>query len=211
MADTGGTRGSWMSSTVEPRLFDSMYYARAQEEFGRGINPPMFVRGRCAGANANGAMFTELQLSSRPSSARNSSARSSRPPSARASRPPSARASPRAPTSPQRQQTRPQTAPPRRDIAFLGKAGAVPVRVLRPATQFTADADRFHDQRTKAYSRRYKDVPEGLSWPDFSDCRHMAHIGGVWNGDPFYKADHPKQAARRYKDLVPTRIYGSRR
>ncbi len=112
---------------------------------------------------------------------------------------------------PVKQQARPHTAPPRRDAAFLGKAGAAPVRVLRPTTGFTADADRFHNQRTCAYNGRYKDVPEGLSWPDFSDCRHMAHIGGVWNGDPLYKADNPEEAKRRYKHLVPTRIYGSRR
>ena len=205
MADSGGTRGSWPSSTVEPRLFDSTVYARAQTEFGRGINPPLYLRGRCAGGNANGTIFTELRQPSRPSTAQSS-------------RPTSARASPRA--TPVKRPARPQTAPvrrgaepvpPRLDAAFLGKAGANPVRVLRPATTFTADADRFFQQRTCSSARRYKDVPEGLSWPDFSECRHMAHIGGIWNGDPFYKADNPKLAARRYKNLVPTRVYGSRR
>ena len=162
-------------------------YDRAQSAFGRGINPPLFVRGRCAGGNANGTIFMELQPS--------------RPPSAQ----PTLRVTPAVGS------LRPHSAPVRRDAAFLGKAGAVPVRIqaLRPATKFSADADRFFTQKTVSSARR-REIP-GETWPDFSECRHMAHVGNSWNGDPFYKADNPLLAARRYKALVPTRIYGPRR
>lgn len=46
-----------MKGMSESRFYDSSTYQRAHIDHGRGINPPLFERSMCGGANANGAIF----------------------------------------------------------------------------------------------------------------------------------------------------------